>query len=160
MLQDPAYCACAFSRQKGVLRSEPTRRQVAVTRCDDTSQRQIPSCVLENFCENLCLRNRILSQQQVAQNQIKLNLWDLLRRQNSVAETKICIWIHRYTRSDLSLRRVVQLFAASKSQQLIVRRVHTDWLSPRSVCSDMSPSVYQPLNFIKSFWHQKKKGVF
>ena len=55
----------------------------------DTSQRQIASCVLENFCENLCLRNRILSLQQVAKNQIRLNLCDLLRRQNSVAATKI-----------------------------------------------------------------------
>ena len=49
----------------------------------DTSQRQIASCVLENFCENLCLRNKIkiLSLQQVAKNQIRLNLCDLLRRQ-------------------------------------------------------------------------------
>ena len=81
------------------LRSVPTRRQVAATRrgdrslrvyrsatvaatkWGDTSQRQIASCVLENFCENLCLRNRILSLQQVAKNQIRLNLCDLLRRQ-------------------------------------------------------------------------------
>ena len=44
-------------------------------------QRQIASGVLENVCENLCLRNRILSLQQVAKNQIRLNLCDLLRRQ-------------------------------------------------------------------------------
>ena len=37
-----------------------TRRQVAETCCGDTSQRQIASCVLENFCENLYLCNRIL----------------------------------------------------------------------------------------------------
>ena len=37
------------------------------------------------FFENLCVRNRILSLQQVAKNQIRLNLCDLLRRQNSVA---------------------------------------------------------------------------
>ena len=52
-------------------------------------QRQIASCVLENFFENICLRNRILSLQQVAKNQIGLNLCDLLQRQNSVAATKI-----------------------------------------------------------------------
>ena len=46
------------------------RRLVAATRWGDTSQRQIASCVLENFHENLCLRNRILSLQQVAKNQI------------------------------------------------------------------------------------------
>ena len=62
---------------------------VAATRWGDTSQRQIASCVLENFCENLCLRDRILSLQQVAKNQIRLNLCDLLWRQNSVAATKI-----------------------------------------------------------------------
>ena len=52
-------------------------------------QRQIASCVLENFFENICLRNRIWSLQQVAKNQIGLNLCDLLQRQNSVAATKI-----------------------------------------------------------------------
>ena len=52
-------------------------------------QRQIASCVLENFFENICLRNRILSLQQVAKNQIGLNLCELLQRQNSVAATKI-----------------------------------------------------------------------
>ena len=63
-----------------------------VTSCSNkvrrTSQQQIVSCVLENFCENLCLRDRILSLQQVAKNQIRLNLCDLLWRQNSVAATK------------------------------------------------------------------------
>ena len=52
-------------------------------------QWQIASCVLENFFENICLRNRILSLQRVAKNQIGLNLCDLLQRQNSVAATKI-----------------------------------------------------------------------
>ena len=42
------------------LTSVHTRRQVAETCCGDTSQRQIASCVLENFCENLYLCNRIL----------------------------------------------------------------------------------------------------
>ena len=42
----------------GPLRSVHTWRQVAATRCSDTSQQQIASCVLENFCENLCLRNK------------------------------------------------------------------------------------------------------
>ena len=63
---------------------------VAATRWGDTSpQRQIASCVLENFCENLCLCDRILLLQQVAKNQIRLNLCDLLLRQNSVAATRI-----------------------------------------------------------------------
>ena len=33
------------------------------------------------FCENRCLRNRILSLQQVAKNQVRLNLYDFLQRQ-------------------------------------------------------------------------------
>ena len=60
----------------------------------------------ENFCENLCLCKRILSQEQDAKNQIGLNLCDLLRRQNSVAETKIFTKFLQYTRSDLSPRCV------------------------------------------------------
>ena len=41
------------------LRLLHTRQQFAATRCSDTRQPQIS--VVENFCENLCLRNRILS---------------------------------------------------------------------------------------------------
>ena len=59
-------------------------------------QPQITSCVLENFCENLCLCNRILSLQQVAKNQIGLNLCDLLQRQRFPQKilqyTSICPW--------------------------------------------------------------------
>ena len=51
------------------------------TSYSNTFRRQIASCVLENFCENLSLRNRILPLQQVAKNQIRLHLCDLLRRQ-------------------------------------------------------------------------------
>ena len=68
----------------------------------DTSQRQIASCLLVNSCLNLCLSNRILSPQQVAQIQSDLILCDLLRRHNSVAETKIFTKILQHTRSDLS----------------------------------------------------------
>ena len=70
-----------------------------------------PTCVLKNFCENLCLSNRILSLQQVAENQIRQNLCDLLRRQNFVAETKLSLNISPFTRRDLLLRRVVQRIA-------------------------------------------------
>ena len=41
----------------------------------------------EEFCENLFLHDRILSQQHVVENQIRQNFYDLLQRQNSVAET-------------------------------------------------------------------------
>ena len=52
------------------------------TGCSNMSQRQTASCILENFSENLCLCNRILSQQHVAKNQIRQNLCDLSGRQN------------------------------------------------------------------------------
>ena len=73
------------------------------TSCTHMSLRQIASCVLETFCENLCLCDRILSLQQVAK---KKTLCDLLRRQNSVAATKIFTKGLQYTRSDLSLQKV------------------------------------------------------
>ena len=82
-------------------------RQVAATRCGHSSQGQIVSC------EKVGLRNRSLSPQQVAQNQIRLNLCGLLRRQNSDVETKISKKIVQYTRGDLSLRRVAQLAAGT-----------------------------------------------
>ena len=82
--------SCNNSSRRQITPCVQVGRLVAATRWGDTSQRQIASCVQEKFCENLCLRNRIfLSLQQVAKNQIRLNLCDLLRRQNSVAATKI-----------------------------------------------------------------------
>ena len=84
------------------------------------SQPQIASCVWESFCENLCLRNRILLLQQVAKNQIRLKLCDLMRRQNSVAATNIFTKFLRCKRSVLSLQRV-----------------------SATCCCNLSPSVYR-----------------
>ena len=56
------------------------------------------------FPGNLYLSNRILSPQNVAQIQSDLMLCDLLRRQNSIAETKIFRKVLHYR--DLSLRFV------------------------------------------------------
>ena len=58
--------------------------QVAATCCGDTSPQQIASSVLEKFCENLCLCNRILSPRQVTQNTVWFNFLQL------VAATKFC----------------------------------------------------------------------
>ena len=66
-------------------------------------------CVWENFC----LHNRILSLQQVAQNQIRQNLCNLSQGQNYIAETKISTKILQYTRSNMKPRHVIQLFAAT-----------------------------------------------
>ena len=82
-----------------------------VTSCNNSSRRQITPCVQVGrlvaatrwetrrsdkslrvywrIFVKICLHNRILPLQQVAKSQIRLNLCDLLRRQNSVAATKI-----------------------------------------------------------------------
>ena len=91
-----------------------------VTSCNNSSRRQITPCVQVGrlvaatrwetrrsdkslrvywrIFVKICLQNRILPLQQVAKNQIRLNLCDLLRRQNSVAATKIFTKI-QYARS-------------------------------------------------------------
>ena len=81
--------SCSNTSRRHISPCVQARRLVAATQRGDTSQQQIASCVLENFRENLRLRNKILSLQHVAKNQIRLNLCDLLRRQNSVAAKKI-----------------------------------------------------------------------
>ena len=100
-------------------------RQVAATRCSHSSLRQIVSC------EKFGLRNRSLSPQQVAQNQIRLHLCDLWRRWNSDVETKISKKIVQYTRGDLSLRRVAQLSAGTYrptcTHGMICRRELLQW---------------------------------
>ena len=142
----------------GALRSVHTWRQVAATRCSDTSQRQIASCVLENFCENLCLRNIILLLQQVAKNQIRQNLCDLLLRQNSVAETKIFTKSFLYTRGDLSLRRVAVTYCCNQSTNLYT------WsdLSPRLVaatCRLVCTDVYEPSEANAAFCTKRKTSA-
>ena len=52
--------------------------QVAATCCGDTSQQQIASSVLEKFCENLCICNRILSPRQVTQNTVWFDFLQLV----------------------------------------------------------------------------------
>ena len=55
---------------------------------------------------NLCLLDPVLTLQQVAQNQISLNLCGLPRGVNSVTETNIFTEILQYTWHELSLRPV------------------------------------------------------
>ena len=137
MLRNVSQCSGFYRRPRKpdrasvhALRSVHTRRKVAPTRRDDTSQRQIASCVLENFCENLCLCYRILSQRHVAKNQIRQNLCDLSRRQNSVAET----------RSDFSLRCVAATCCYNQSPDLYTRSDLSPLLvaaTCRLVCIDL-----------------------
>ena len=113
--------SCSNESRRKITPCVQVRRLVAATSYGDTSQRQLALCVQENFGENLCLCNRVLSQQQVAQILSDLIFCDLLQRQNYVAEIKIFTKILQHTRSDLSLRRVAA-----------------------TCCCNLSPSVYRP----------------
>ena len=69
------------------------------------------------------------SNMHVAKSQITLNWGDLLRRQNSVVETRIFAKILQYTRRDLSLRPV-----------------HKEWSVATTFRRNLSPSVFRPLS--------------
>jgi len=71
------------------LRSVHTRRQVAATCRGDALQRQITSCVLENFVKIFVASTEFFWPQQVAQIHSDLIFCGLLQRKNSFAETKI-----------------------------------------------------------------------
>ena len=111
-----------------VLRSVHTRRQVAATCRGDTLERQIASCVLENFAKIF-----------VAATSRTDSVWfDFLRL---VAATKFCCGdkdFHKNSpvpaRSDLSLRRIA---------------------SP--CCCNLSPSVYRPLELLKHIRPRRAK---
>ena len=62
------------------------------------------------------------SNMHVAKSQIRLNLCDLLRRQNSVVETKIFAKILQYTRSDLLPQHVAATSRPICTQGEICRR--------------------------------------
>ena len=87
---------CVFSKRK---KNEKKNKIMSVYRL----------CVWENFG----LHNRILSLQQVAQNQIRQNLCNLSQGQNYIAETKISTKIIQYTPSNMKPRDVIQLVAAT-----------------------------------------------
>ena len=93
--------------------SDKLQQPTLATHCSNIS------CVLEKLCGNCCLSNRILSLQQVAQNQVRLN------------------WC--FTRSNLSLQCVLQLFVATYRLTCTHRVIcHCDLLQ------HMSPSVFPP----------------
>ena len=111
----------------------------ATSSCN-TLRRHVALCILENFCQNLCLRNRILSGQQVAKSKksdwICATCWGdkiLLLRQR---------FAHELTRR--STHRAICHWDLSRNllQQFIARPVHTEWFIAAKCCSDMSPSVY------------------
>ena len=130
--------------QRQITPCEQVRRLVAATCSNDTSQRQNRfECKWRIFCENLCLCNIILSQQHVAKNQIRQNLCELSRRQNSIAETNIFTKSLQYTQSDLSLRCVATTCCCNLS---VAGPVHTEWSVVSTCCCNLSPSVYRSVS--------------
>ena len=116
------------------------------TSCSNMSRRHVAAtnrfvCTGEFLWKSLSLHNLswILSQQHVAKNQIRQNLCDLGRQQNSVAETNIFTKFLQYTQSNLSLRYLNLLL------QLVARPVHTEWSVAVNCCCNLLPSVYWPL---------------
>ena len=117
----------------------------------DTSQRQIASCVLENFWENLCFCNRILSQQHVEKNQIRQNLCDLLRRQKFCCR---CKDFHKNSRVHMK-RFVTPMCRRNVLLQLVARSVHTEWFvvaTCRLVCSELKHRIDQSQSGKLSAW--------
>ena len=123
-----------------LLRSVHTRRQVAATCRGETSQRQIASCVLEKFCENLCLYNRILSQQHVEKiksDRICATCWS----------GKILLQRQRFSQNFPSTHKAICSCDCRREMllQLVAEPVHTEWSVAATCCCNLSPSVYRPL---------------
>ena len=111
------------------------RRKVASTRRGDTLQQQIASCVLENFCENLCRCNRICRH-----NKSHIDfLW-------LVAATNFCCGDKDFHKNSPvhTERSVAATCRLTLLLQLVVRPVHTEWSVTATCCSNLSPSVYRP----------------
>ena len=102
-------------------RSEHTRWQFAITCRGDT-------CVLEDFCENLCRRN--MSQK------IKS---DRICATKSSVHTKPLV--HAMRRRNLLL-------------QLLARPAHKEWSVSATCCRNSSPSVFRPLCLIRACLHR------
>ena len=107
-----------------------TRRQVAATCRGDTLQRQIASCVLENFCENLCRRHKSHRFSLIWFFATCCSDQTLLRRQrfhkNSPVHTK------RFVAATCRLTFLLQLVA---------RPVHAEWSVAATCCSNLSPRL-------------------
>ena len=78
------------------LHAATNHRERSIHRRNHRSEKSLRLCW--RIFMKIIVSATILSPQQIAQNQIRLNLCDLLRQQNSVAETKICTWIHQHTK--------------------------------------------------------------
>ena len=129
-----------------LLRSVHTGRQVAATCRGNTLQRKIASCVLENFCENLCRCNRICRR-----HKSHSPLWfDFLQL---VAATKFCCGDKDFHKNSSvhTKRFVAATCRLTLLLQLVAWPVHIEWSVAATCCSNLSPSVYRPLEYTYLF---------
>ena len=133
-------CSACSSFLFLTLRTVYTRWQVAAICHTATSQRQIALCVLDNFYENLCLHNRILSQQHVTKNQI-------IQFVQLVGAIKFCCRDKDFHKSSpVHTKRFVTVMCHCKVLlQLVAQPVHTEWSVATTCCCNLSSSGLQCL---------------
>ena len=133
-------CSACSSFLFLTLRLVYTRWQVAAICHTATSQRQITLFVLDNFYENLCLRNRILSQQHVTKNQI-------IQFVQLVGVIKFCCRDKDFHKnSPVHTKQFVTVMCHCKVLlQLVTQPVHTEWSVSTTCCCNLSPSEWQCL---------------
>ena len=127
-------CSAGSSFLFLTLRLVYTRWQVAAICHTAMSQRQITLCVLDNFYENLCLPNRILSQQHVTKNQIQFV--------QLVGAIKFCCRDKDFHKnSPIHTKRFVAVMCHCKVLlQLVTQPVHTEWSVASNCCCNLSSS--------------------
>ena len=125
-----------------------------VTNCSNMSQRQIASCLLENFCEifvsatEFCHSNmlqKIKSDRNCATATCckKSNQTEIVRL---VAATKFCCSDKDFHKiSPVHMKRFVAAMCHHNMLlQLVPGPVHTERSVTATCCCNLSPSVYQP----------------
>ena len=133
-------CSACSSFLFVTLRSVYTRWQVAAICHTASSQWQIALCVLENFYENLCLRNRISSQQHVTKNQI-------IQFVQLVGAIKFCCQDKDFHKNSPGhTKRFVTMMCHCKVLlQLGTQPLNMEWSVATACCCNLSPSELQCL---------------
>ena len=122
------------------------RQQVATTCHGNTSQQQITSCVLDNFCESLSLKQSFVGATSCT-NSVS---FDFLRL---VAATKFCSRDKDFHKNlDFSTHEMI--CRGNVLLQLFAGPVHKEWFVMATFCWNLSPSVFEPL---VTTWHKPRK---
>ena len=147
-------CSACSSFLFLTLRLVYTRWQVAAICHTATSQQQIALFVLDNFYENLCLRNRILSEQHVTKNQIRQFV-------QLVAAIKFCCRDKDFRKNfPVHAKRFVAVMCHCKVLlQLVTQPVHMEWSVATTCCCNLSSSGLQCLGDMRKSLSQSSHCV-